>query len=183
MYYWDKQKGLMYNDNKNESYSWHMAICLLEEYLTRANRAQKSKTQMAGNWNGTNLRRDPRRTGKESQVQNYRKIRRQKGWPIQSRWRSHKNVGHQRIIDQHRKPAPSASLFERWRTQRPHSHTLTHIGSMRPSFFAVLSNVSEKSFRFWKRGNQFWGIMIRLFLWHVPHPNKKNPRIHVFFLN
>lgn len=41
MYYEDKQTGLMYNDNGNESDSWHMAICLLEQYLTRANRAQK----------------------------------------------------------------------------------------------------------------------------------------------
>jgi hypothetical protein len=32
---------MMKNDNKNESGAWHLAICLLEKDLTRANRAQK----------------------------------------------------------------------------------------------------------------------------------------------
>ncbi len=41
IYYEDKQKELMYNDDGNESDNWHMAICLLEQHLTRANRAQK----------------------------------------------------------------------------------------------------------------------------------------------
>jgi hypothetical protein len=31
----------MENDNKNESSTWHLAICLLEKRLTRANRVQK----------------------------------------------------------------------------------------------------------------------------------------------
>jgi hypothetical protein len=33
--------GMMENDNKNRSSAWHLAICLLEKNLTRANRAQK----------------------------------------------------------------------------------------------------------------------------------------------
>jgi hypothetical protein len=33
----------MENDNKNRSNAWHLAICLLEELLTRANRAHKLK--------------------------------------------------------------------------------------------------------------------------------------------
>jgi hypothetical protein len=33
----------MYNDNGNENHTWHMAVCLLEENLTRANRALKLK--------------------------------------------------------------------------------------------------------------------------------------------
>jgi hypothetical protein len=32
---------MMENDNKNKSSAWHLAICLLEKDLTRANRAQK----------------------------------------------------------------------------------------------------------------------------------------------
>jgi hypothetical protein len=30
----------MENDNKNDGNAWQQAICLLEEHLTRANRAQ-----------------------------------------------------------------------------------------------------------------------------------------------
>jgi len=41
--YKDKQKGWMYNDDRNESDTWCLAICLLEKHLTRANRAQKLK--------------------------------------------------------------------------------------------------------------------------------------------
>jgi hypothetical protein len=33
------KRGLMYNDKRNKSDSWRMAVCLLEELLTRANRA------------------------------------------------------------------------------------------------------------------------------------------------
>ena len=36
--YVDKLIGWMYNDNRNKSNTWHRAICLLEELLTRANR-------------------------------------------------------------------------------------------------------------------------------------------------
>jgi len=43
LYYTDKQTGFMYNDNRNKNDTWHMAICLLEEHLTRANRAHKLK--------------------------------------------------------------------------------------------------------------------------------------------
>ena len=35
----DKQKGWMINEKGNENYSWHFAVCLSEENLTRANRA------------------------------------------------------------------------------------------------------------------------------------------------
>ena len=48
MYYRDKQKGWMYNDNGNENYTWHMAVCLLEENLTRANRALRLKQIQKG---------------------------------------------------------------------------------------------------------------------------------------
>jgi hypothetical protein len=62
IYYKDKQKGLMENDNKNRSNAWHLAICLLEELLTRANRAHKLKyiQKKVGNSNGANLRGAPR---------------------------------------------------------------------------------------------------------------------------
>jgi hypothetical protein len=36
--YKDKLKGWMHNDKRHKSNSWHVAICLLEELLTRANR-------------------------------------------------------------------------------------------------------------------------------------------------
>jgi hypothetical protein len=37
----------MENDNKNKSNTRHMAICLLELHLTRANRAKKSERARA----------------------------------------------------------------------------------------------------------------------------------------
>jgi len=42
-YYKDKQKELLYDDNRNKNDTWYMAICLLEEHVTRANRAHKLK--------------------------------------------------------------------------------------------------------------------------------------------
>ena len=61
IYYKDKQRGWIYNDNRNGNDTWYMAICLLEENLTRANRAHKLKhNQKVGNSNGANLRGDSR---------------------------------------------------------------------------------------------------------------------------
>ena len=58
--YKDKQKGWMYNDNGNENYTWHMAVCLLEEHLTRANRAHLLKSyKKVGNRNGANYVEPP----------------------------------------------------------------------------------------------------------------------------
>jgi hypothetical protein len=38
---WISRFGMMKDDNKNKSSARNLAICLLEEDLTRANRAQK----------------------------------------------------------------------------------------------------------------------------------------------
>jgi hypothetical protein len=58
MYYKDKQKGWMYNDNRKKNDTLCMAICLLEEQLTRVNRAHKLKhiQKKVSNSNGANLR-------------------------------------------------------------------------------------------------------------------------------
>lgn len=60
--YEDKQKGWMYDDNRNKNDTWYMAICLLEEHLTRGNRAHKLKhiQKKVSNSNGANLRGAPR---------------------------------------------------------------------------------------------------------------------------
>jgi hypothetical protein len=50
LYYKDKQRGLMWNDDWNESDSGHMAVCLLEEYLTRANRAHEIEKNKKRGW-------------------------------------------------------------------------------------------------------------------------------------
>jgi hypothetical protein len=43
MYYRDKQRGWMYNDYGNKNDAWYLAICLLDEHLTRTNREHKLK--------------------------------------------------------------------------------------------------------------------------------------------
>jgi hypothetical protein len=48
--YKDKQKRWMYNDNGNKNDTWYMAVCLLEEILTRANRELKLKPYTKTGW-------------------------------------------------------------------------------------------------------------------------------------
>jgi hypothetical protein len=58
--YADKQKGWMYNDNGNGNDTWYSAICLLEELLTRANRAHLLKSyKKVGNSNGADFVEPP----------------------------------------------------------------------------------------------------------------------------
>lgn len=73
-----------------------MAICLLEQHLTRANRARKL---IVGKENGTNLRGAPRRTGKEAQIQDDREIWRQERRPLKSCRRIRENMGYLRQVD------------------------------------------------------------------------------------
>jgi hypothetical protein len=46
--YEDKQRGWMYIDDRNRNDAWYLAICLLEELLTRGNRALKTDRYTKG---------------------------------------------------------------------------------------------------------------------------------------